>query len=42
MASTMTDLREQMKADPFFATAESFKSERGKTALLLHAKDDIP
>ena len=38
----MTDLREQMKADPFFATAESFKPERRRTALLLHAKDDLP
>jgi len=42
VAVALTDLREQMKADPFFATAESFKPERRKTALLLHAKDDLP
>jgi hypothetical protein len=42
VAKALTDLREQMKADPFFATAESFKPERRKTALLLHAKDDLP
>src|ERR1035441_3070107 len=42
VAKTLSDLREQMKADPFFATAESFKPERRKTAILLHAKDDLP
>ena len=42
VAKALTDLREQMKADPFFATAESFKPERRRTALLLHAKDDLP
>ena len=42
VAKALTDLREQMKADPFFATVESFKPERRKTALLFHAKDDLP
>jgi hypothetical protein len=42
VTKALTDLREHMKADPFFATAESFKPERRRTALLLHAKDDLP
>ena len=42
VAKALTDLREQMKADPFFAIVESFKPERRKTALLFHAKDDLP
>jgi Protein of unknown function (DUF3800) len=42
VSKALTDLRERMKADPFFATAESFKLERRRTALLLHAKDDLP
>jgi hypothetical protein len=42
VARALTALREQLKADPFFATAESFKPERKKTALLFHAKDDLP
>jgi len=29
-------------ADPFYATADSFKPHRNKTALLFHAKDDLP
>lgn len=35
-------LREHLVSDPYFASAESFKPERRKTALLLHAKDDLP
>lgn len=35
-------LREYLITDPYFASAESFKPERRKTALLLHAKDDLP
>ena len=42
VTKALTDLREHMKADPFFATAESFKPERRRTSLLLHAKDDLP
>ncbi|MGO8678125.1 MAG: DUF3800 domain-containing protein [Limisphaerales bacterium] len=41
-AEALTNLRERMKADPFFSTAESFKPERKRTALLFHAKDDLP
>jgi hypothetical protein len=36
------DLHRQVLADPFYDGIESFKLERGKTALLFHAKDDIP
>src|SRR5439155_24715110 len=35
-------LHQTMLADPFFNGVESLKPERKKTALLLHAKDDIP
>lgn len=42
LESILTTLREAMASDPYFATAESFKPERKKTALLLHAKDDLP
>src|SRR5262245_47403034 len=42
LTQALTNLRESLKADPFFATAESFKPERRRTAVLLHAKDDLP
>ena len=42
LATTLTELRAQLLRDPFFNTAESFKPERKKTALLFHAKDDLP
>lgn len=42
LTETLKTLREQLSADPYFASAESFKPERKKTALLLHAKDDLP
>ncbi|MBB5035571.1 DUF3800 domain-containing protein [Prosthecobacter vanneervenii] len=42
LIEALRNLREQMVADPYFASAESFKPERRKTALLLHAKDDLP
>lgn len=42
LADALKALREQLMSDPYFATAESFKPERKKTALLLHAKDDLP
>ncbi|MGH8020092.1 MAG: DUF3800 domain-containing protein [Opitutaceae bacterium] len=42
LAAALTGLREQLLADPFFNTAESFKPARKKTALLFHAKDDLP
>lgn len=42
ITKALSDLREQMKMDPFFASAESFKPERRRTAALFHAKDDLP
>lgn len=42
LTEALKTLREQLMADPYFASAESFKLERKKTALLLHAKDDLP
>lgn len=42
VSKALTALREQLKTDPFFSTAESFKPERKKTAILFHAKDDLP
>lgn len=42
LTEALKTLREQLLTDPYFASAESFKPERKKTALLLHAKDDLP
>ena len=42
LMAALKTLREQLIADPYFSTAESFKPERKKTSLLLHAKDDLP
>ncbi len=42
LAEELVALREQLFRDPFYASAESFKPERKKTAVLLHAKDDLP
>lgn len=42
LTEALKTLREQLLTDPYFASAESFKPERKKTALLLQAKDDLP
>lgn len=42
LANQLTVLREGLIADPYFRGVESFKPERKKTALLFHAKDDLP
>lgn len=42
LAEALKSLREQLLADPYFASAESFRPERKKTYLQLHAKDDLP
>jgi len=42
LAAALTDLRETLKRDPLFASVESFRPERRKTAVLFHAKDDLP
>jgi hypothetical protein len=42
LAQSLTGLRQELIADPYFAGVESFRPERKKTALLFHAKDDLP
>jgi len=42
LAAALTALRKQMVADPYFKTTPSFHPDRKKTALLFHAKDDLP
>ena len=38
----LAHLHQTILADPFYMGIESFKPQREKTAVLLHAKDDIP
>lgn len=42
LAQELNDLRLELMADPYFDGVESFRPERGKTAVLLHAKNDLP
>lgn len=42
LAAKLHALRSDILADPYFAGVESFRPERGKTALAFHAKDDLP
>lgn len=42
LAAKLQGLRADLLADPYFAGVESFRPERGKTALAFHAKDDLP
>jgi hypothetical protein len=42
LSARMADLHRHVLADPFYQGVESFKPEREKTAILFHAKDDIP
>lgn len=42
LAAALNGLREEMRKDPYFSSAESFDPARKKTALLFHAKDDLP
>jgi hypothetical protein len=42
VAAALVTLREQLLADPYLNTAPSFHPTRKKTALLFHAKDDLP
>ena len=42
LTTELTDLRQQLLADPYFANVPSMQPERKKTALMFHAKDDIP
>ena len=38
----MDDLRNQLLTDPYFANVPSMRPESRKTALVFHAKDDLP
>jgi hypothetical protein len=42
LAYQLTTLRQELVADPYFADVDSFRPERKKTAVLFHAKDDLP
>ena len=42
VAEGLESLRRDMLADPYFANVPSFHSDRRKTALAFHAKDDLP
>lgn len=41
LSGALSDLRNELLADPYFAGVESFRPERKKTALAFHAKDDV-
>ena len=41
LSQSLTELRQEMLADPYFAGVESFRPERKKNVLLFHAKDDL-
>lgn len=42
LARALLDLRRDLIDDPYFDGVPSFRPERRKTALLFHAKDDVP
>jgi hypothetical protein len=42
LAQKLRDLQAELLADPYFASVESFRPERKKTAHAFHAKDDLP
>ncbi len=42
LTAELAQLRAELLADPYFAGVHSFRPERKKTALLFHAKDDLP
>lgn len=42
VARLLSELRSQMIADPYFNRAPSFHPERRRTAVVFHAKDDLP
>jgi hypothetical protein len=42
LAAKLEKLRKELLADPYFSGVESLKPERKRTALLFHAKDDLP
>lgn len=42
LSPALTNLRQEMVNDPYFAGVSSFDPARQKTALLFHAKNDLP
>ena len=42
LSQSLTALRDELMADPYFNGVESFRPERKKTAMLFHGKDDLP
>jgi hypothetical protein len=42
LAKELTDLRYRLLADPYFQGVPSMQPEQRKTALMFHAKDDLP
>ena len=42
LGSRLTDLRHTLLANPYFANVPSFDPSRDKTAVMFHAKDDVP
>lgn len=42
LTKELTQLHQQLLADPYFAGVESFKPERKRTALGFHANNDLP
>lgn len=42
LAADLATLRARLVADPYFKAVPSMRPEQRKTALLFHAKDDLP
>lgn len=42
LAAQLDALRHTLLRDPYFKNVESMQAHRGKTALMFHAKDDLP
>lgn len=42
LAEALGGLRQQLLADPYFRSVPSLQPESGKTAVIFHAKDDLP
>jgi Protein of unknown function (DUF3800) len=42
LEADLLSLRTELLADPYFKAVPSFQPEQGKTAVMFHAKDDLP
>lgn len=42
LAAELDSLRQDLLKDPYFKNVPSMQTDRNKTALMLHAKDDVP